>query len=166
MHVKGNRRRGKNNSSNPAAYYKEKITFKNPARKGYVFKGWYSDKKFKKKVTKLTAAAKGNKTLYAKWEKVSVGKTAITALKNSSKGKAKLTFKAVSKAKGYEITYGTSKNLKKGSKVVSTKGKSLTLKNLQKKKTYYVKVRAYKLDSTGNKVYGKYSSVQSVKISK
>ena len=104
--------------------------------------------------------------MYAKWEKVSVGKTKITGLKNSSKGKAKLTFKAVRKAKGYEVVYGTDKKLKKESKAVSTKGKSLTLKNLQKKKTYYVKARAYQVDSAGNRVYGKFSSTEKVKISK
>ena len=157
---------GKNNPANPAAYYKERITFKNPTRKGYMFKGWYSDKRFKKKITKLAASTTGNKTLYAKWEKVSVGKTKITGLKNSAKGKAKLTFKAVRKAKGYEVVYGTDKKLKKGSKAVFTKGKSLTLKKLQKEKTYYVKARAYQVDSAGNRVYGKFSSTERVKISK
>ena len=37
---------------------------------------------------------------------------------------------------------------------------------LSKGKTYYVKVRAYKKDSTGAKVYGSFSSVKKVKISK
>ena len=39
-------------------------------------------------------------------------------------------------------------------------------KKLKKGKTYYVRVRAYKKDSTGRKVYGKYSKVMKVKITK
>lgn len=62
---------GKNAKKNPSAYtYKTStIKLKNPTRKGYVFKGWYLDKKFKKKVTVINKGSSGNKTLYAKWKK-------------------------------------------------------------------------------------------------
>lgn len=62
---------GKNAKKNPTAYtYKTStIKLKNPTRKGYVFKGWYLDKKFKKKVTAINKGNSGNKTLYAKWKK-------------------------------------------------------------------------------------------------
>ncbi|WP_217969346.1 InlB B-repeat-containing protein [Adlercreutzia caecimuris] len=57
--------KGKNHKSNPKKYGGT-ITLKNPTRSGYTFKGWYADRKFKKKVTKLTNK---NATLYAKWAK-------------------------------------------------------------------------------------------------
>ena len=62
---------GKNAKKNPTAYtYKTStIKLKNPTRKGYVFKGWYLDKKFKKKVTVINKGSSGNKTLYAQWKK-------------------------------------------------------------------------------------------------
>lgn len=62
---------GKNAKKNPTVYtYKTStIKLKNPTRKGYVFKGWYLDKKFKKKVTVINKGSSGNKTLYAKWKK-------------------------------------------------------------------------------------------------
>ena len=62
---------GKNAKKNPTAYtYKTStIKLKNPTRKGYVFKGGYLDKKFKKKVTVINKGSSGNKTLYAKWKK-------------------------------------------------------------------------------------------------
>ena len=41
-----------------------------------------------------------------------------------------------------------------------------TLSKLSKGKNYYVKVRAYKKDSTGAKVYGSFSGAKKVKISK
>ncbi len=43
------RNKGSNHKGNPATYYNQKVTLKNPVRKGYVFGGWYSDSKFKKK---------------------------------------------------------------------------------------------------------------------
>ena len=62
---------GKNAKKNPTAYTYKTLTIKlkNPTRKGYVFKGWYLDKKFKKKVTVINKGSSGNKTLYAKWKK-------------------------------------------------------------------------------------------------
>ena len=36
-------------------------------KKGYTFKGWYSDPKFKKKVTKIAAGSTGSRKLYARW---------------------------------------------------------------------------------------------------
>ncbi|WP_217952849.1 InlB B-repeat-containing protein [Adlercreutzia caecimuris] len=57
--------KGKNHKSNPKKYGGT-ITLKNPTRSGYTFKGWYADRKFKKKVTKVKNK---NVTLYAKWAK-------------------------------------------------------------------------------------------------
>ncbi|MBR1629784.1 MAG: InlB B-repeat-containing protein, partial [Lachnospiraceae bacterium] len=60
---------GKNNKGNPAYYEitSATITLKNPSRKGYAFKGWYTDSKFKKKATGIKKGSTGNKTFYAKW---------------------------------------------------------------------------------------------------
>lgn len=61
--------RGTNSRSNPASYtvVSRTIVLKNPVRKGYTFKGWYSDPKFKKKVTKIAAGSTGSRKLYARW---------------------------------------------------------------------------------------------------
>ena len=60
---------GKNNAKNPSGYYETTatITLKNPTKTGYTFKGWYSDSKFKKKVTKIKKGSTGARKLYAKW---------------------------------------------------------------------------------------------------
>ena len=62
---------GKNNKKNPKTYKITSKTIKlsNPSKKGYVFKGWYCDKKFKKKVTVIEKGSTGKVTLYAKWAK-------------------------------------------------------------------------------------------------
>ena len=61
--------KGTNSRSNPAGYTvrSRTIVLKNPVRKGYTFKGWYSDPKFKKKVTKIAAGSTGSRKLYARW---------------------------------------------------------------------------------------------------
>lgn len=120
--------KGKNNDQNPEYYYNQKVNLKAASKKGYAFKGWYTDSKYTKKITTIAKNSKKNITVYAKWEKVVVKKGAVKK----------------------ETVTGTSK----------------TLSKFSKGKNYYVKVRAYKKDSTGAKVYGSFSSAKKVKISK
>lgn len=157
---------GANNKDNPSTYSTADVTLNNPTRKGYSFAGWFTDKNFKDKITKITAAEQKDLILYAKWKKVTVGKVSVKSLKYTGGKKAALKIKKVNGASGYEILYGTSKSLKKGSKTTTTKQTKVTLKKLKKNKAYYVKVRAYKIDSTNSKVYGKYSGTHKVKIRK
>lgn len=164
--VRYNLNGGTNNGGNPSTFYGNTTKLLNPTRRGYIFKGWYSDKGLKKRVTQITARNVGNTTFYAKWKKVSVGKTTITSFANKSRKKALVKYKAVSGASGYEIVYSTDKKVKKNRTTVKAKAKSRTLKGLKKGKTYYVKVRAYQTDSTGQVVYGKYSAIKKVKIKK
>lgn len=73
-------------------------------------------------------------------------------------GEITVTSKAAG-ASGYQVAYSTSKN--KGYKIV-TSGSKKTISKLKKKKTYYIKVRAYKTVN-GKKIYGSYSAVKKVK---
>ena len=156
---------GKNNSANPTIINGSRIILKNPTRAGYIFKGWYKDNY--KKITEIPAGYNYHTmNLVAKWEKVTVGKPVITSFYNRSGKKAVLKYKGVSKASGYQIVYSTNKKLKKKCTTITTKSKNYTLKKLAKKKTYYVKVRAYRIDSTGKKIYGRYTGVRKVRINK
>ena len=158
--------KGKNNASNPSTYYGKKVTLKNPSRKGYAFAGWYTDAKFKKKITSISNSAKSDYILYAKWTKVKVAKASLTSAKNSKSKQILLKYKKVSGAKGYEISYSTDKKFKKAVTKKNTAKTSYTISKLKKGKIYYVRIRAYKMDSKGKKVYGKYSSMKKVKVSK
>ena len=158
--------KGKNNASNPSTYYGKKVTLKNPSRKGYAFAGWYTDAKFKKKITSISNSAKSDYILYAKWTKVKVAKASLTSAKNSKSKQILLKYKKVSGAKGYEISYSTDKKFKKAVTKKNTAKTSYTISKLKKGKIYYVRIRAYRMDSTGKKVYGKYSSMKKVKVSK
>lgn len=144
------------------------IALPKATRKGYTFAGWYTESSYKTKVTALKKGTTGNKTLYAKWTKVSKpSKPTISSLKNAkSKQMSVKLKKKVSGAKGYEMVYATNKKFTKSKKTVRFTAITKTVKSLKKGKTYYVKVRAYKLDSTNSRVYGKYSSVKKVTIKK
>ena len=63
---------GTNSGKNPTSYYvtSKTVKLKAPKKNGYVFQGWYTDKKYKKKITKIKKGSVGNLTLYAKWKKI------------------------------------------------------------------------------------------------
>ena len=61
---------GVNSSQNLNQYTIDTVfVLKAPVRTGYVFKGWYSDKYYKTKVSRISKGSIGNKVFYAKWEK-------------------------------------------------------------------------------------------------
>ncbi len=133
-------------------------------RKGYLFKGWYTERNGGVKMSYYTRVTK-SQTLYARWETVTKPKKAvISSLKKRGKGKFLVKYRKISGSDGYEICYSTSKKFKSSVKKANTYSLSKTVKGLKKKKNYYVRVRAYKKDSTGNKVYGSYSKTKKVKV--
>jgi hypothetical protein len=93
------------------------------------------------------------------------GKPTISSVKNSSSKCLTVKLKKVSGAAGYEVQYSTSSKFSSGVKTVNITSTSTTVKGLTKGKKYYVRVRAYKTDKQG-KLYGSYSAVKSLKISK
>lgn len=136
----------------------------NPKRSKYTFAGWYTDSKLTK-AWDFNTKIKSGKTLYAKWKKISLKKAVISKVQNVSGKKIKVTVKKVSGADGYQIQYSTKSNMKSAKTVTSSKT-TTTISKLSKGKKYYVRVKAYKKDSTGKKVAGKWSKVKNFKVSK
>ena len=91
-------------------------------------------------------------------------KVKLTSAKNGKGKKLTVKWKKVTGAKGYQLQYAMNKKFKK-KKSVQTKKTKYTIKKLKKKKTYYIRVRAYKMNGR-KKVYGKWSTVKKVKIKK
>lgn len=87
----------------------------------------------------------------------------LKACRNTAAKKLVVQYSKSKNATGYNIAYSTSKKFKT-SRTVNSKKAKVTLKKL-KKKTYYVRVRAYKLES-GKKYYSAWSNVKKVKIRK
>ena len=134
------------------------LNLSTPVKKKYVFKNWLASNG-----TVVTADTRINSdmTVNANWEKVTVAKAKIKKLSAGKKiAKVKVTCAG---AKGIEVKYSVKKSLK-SSKKKSISGKSLTITKLKTGTKYYVKARAYKLDSAKKKVYGKWSKAKSVVV--
>lgn len=112
------------------------------------------------KTTQKTKTSKTNKTTQKK-----IAKASIKKLKNKKSKKVIVQINKIKNVNGYQIVYANNKNFKKASTVMTTKT-NCTIKKLKKKKTYYIKVRAYKKTASGKKTFGAYSKVMKIKISK
>ena len=85
-------------------------------------------------------------------------------LKSSARGKMTVSWSTAKSVSGYEIQYSRSKKMK-NAQSLTIKGKTtqVTLKNLAKKKNYYVRIRTYKT-TNGKKYYSTWSTVKTVKV--
>lgn len=93
-----------------------------------------------------------------------IGKTAVKKVASTRKKQAKVTWKKVSGADGYQIQYSLKKTMKNAKvKNVSGGGKSATVLKKLKSKQYYVRVRAYRTEN-GKRIYGAYSKINRVKV--
>lgn len=94
----------------------------------------------------------------------SIAKPKLNSAKSTSKKKIKASWSKVGGASGYQVMWSTYKNFSKNykTKSVTSKYLSKTVTAAQSKKTYYVRVRAYKTIN-GKKVYSQWSSTKKVK---
>ncbi len=117
----------------------------------------------------ITITAAATRQYNAATKKITITvKPKQTAGLKVKKGKKRMTvsWKWDKKATGYQITYAQNKKFKKGKKNITiSKNKTVkrTIKKLKARKTYYVKVRAYKKVGK-TKIYGAYSKVKKVKV--
>lgn len=73
------------------------------------------------------------------------------------------SFKKVN-ATGYQYQWSTHRNFKSNFLTKNTKSTKVTIKTAQSRRRYYVRVRAYKTEQGGKKIYGKWSNVKRVKV--
>lgn len=154
---------GTNNPENPLALGEENVVLKQPTKAGYTFEGWYTDAKYTNKITELSVESTSNYILYAKWEKIMVTSTSITSLVSSGTTGLALEFNKASGATGYEISYCKTATFISGVATKEVTDTKVTLDKLESGQTYYVRVRAYAVDSTGAKIYSFYSAVKNCK---
>lgn len=95
-----------------------------------------------------------------------VKKPKASAITSLSKGKKQFTakWKKVSGVKGYQLQYSTSSKFKSATTRTYERASltKATIKKLKSKKTYYVRIRTYKM-SGGKKVYSSWSKAAKVK---
>ena len=105
---------------------------------------------------KAEEAAKKKAQQEALKKKYTPSKTSIKSIKKLKKNQAKLTWKKIKNATGYEVYQSMKKN--SGYKKVTYKAGKL-----KKKKTYYFKIRTYR-KAGGTTYYGNYSNVKKMKV--
>ena len=97
-----------------------------------------------------------------------VNRPALSSVTNSAASVITAKWTTIARVNGYQIKYSMSKTFASGNGIVSSNDRNANSKrigNLMKGKTYYVKVRAYKL--VGNGVYwSEWSPVRTVRISR
>ncbi len=74
----------------------------------------------------------------------------------------KASWQYISGSSGYQVICSRSRKFSKKKKIY-TKGTSVKIRRLKRKKTYYVKVRAYTVKN-GKRVYGKWSKVKKCRV--
>ena len=139
-----------------AAY--DRLTAGQKRRFAGLYGNWYTDtlKDAVAMIEKLQsetdlATEKYNSAVRAAKAKA-VTKLKIKVLKGR---KARISWKAVKGAAGYQVVYGTKKNFKKARKIIVKKGtvKKVNIKKLKAGKKYYVKVRpVIKVRNTNGKM--------------
>ena len=114
---------------------------------------------------KITAIVGGNEGARSEPYKVVTNPRKVQTKLAKSTKKRKITFKwKKTTGTGYQYQWSTSKNFKKNYLTKTTKKTSVTISTSKSRKTYYVRVRAYKTHSNGKKYYGKWSTVKKVKV--
>lgn len=164
-HLKGGKLDDEDNA--PYDYHTDggNVTLPKAYKKGYIFKGWYTDASCTgKKITVITSQYARDLDLYAKWVSAKPEEVEIaSAMGNSQALTIQLT--KVKRAVNYQIYISTNKNFTKGNVIkydLKTK-KKLTIPELGKG-TYYIKARAGAYDELKNICYGPYGKIAKVTI--
>ena len=93
-------------------------------------------------------------------------KTSITGISNRTAGKLVLTWKKAKSADGYEIyrRAGTTNPYVRAAVIKSGSTTKYTNAKLKKGHTYYYRIRSYRYDENGRKIYSGWSTVKKQKV--
>lgn len=144
---------------------KVKVTYKGKTLSSKYYTVVYKNNK---NIGTATVTVKGKGT-YKKCSgkatfKIALKKSTLSSLKTGKKS-ATLSWKKITGSTGYQIQYSTSKNFAKAKtvKIAGAGKRSTTIKKLTSKKTYYVRIRAYKIVNKKT-VYGAWSVSKKVVV--
>lgn len=133
----------------------------NFAKEDYLFEGWYTEPVGGERIWAGMICNK-DITLYAHWRLVFCGMTHDLNAKSWKKGCLTINWDVIlTKVNGYEVAISTDK--KNWNTSVGPFSRIKYYTGLKSRKTYYIKVRGFRYDSTGKKIYGAWSKVISAK---
>lgn len=134
------------------------------SKDNYKADGLTAGKAYKFKVSAVINGQEGTRSDGIK-ATVRPKKVSLKSAKNTSKRKISVKWSKTT-ADGYQIQWSTKKSFSSDYKsVIVSKGSqtSKTIKTSKSKRTYYVRIRAYK-NENGTRIYGSWSSVKAVKV--
>lgn len=138
---------------------------KNPAKKATltVIVGTGTEEPSTTKKEEGSASGETTVTVPGTTKKVKISRPVIKKV-SAGKKKFSVTFKSGKNRDGYQIAYCLNKKFKRGVKKhwVKKSAVKVTVSKLKKKRTYYIKIRAYKKVGK-KKVYGSWSKVRKIK---
>jgi uncharacterized repeat protein (TIGR02543 family) len=137
-----------------------------PTRSNYKFLGWYTAASGGRQISaSMKLVTNKNHTLYARWSVIKPGAVKSAKAVIAAATKVKLTWASVPGAKGYEIYRAASKKGKytKLATIKKVKTKTYTDKKVRAGKTYYYRIKAYKVIDKKN-VYGANSKTVNRKV--
>lgn len=108
----------------------------------------------------------GNTPVYppaANAENITVARAKLKTVKRINAKKAKIKIKKQKGVKGYEILIARNKKFTSGRRTITFAKTQKIITRLKKRKVYYIKVRAYKINAQGQKIYGAYSAIKKIK---
>lgn len=142
-------------------------TVANAVKNSYTVKKLKAGTNYRFRIRSYVAV--NGKKYYSGWTTLSTAtkpnKVSIKKPTTNSKHQIKVKWNSVSACSGYQVQFSRKKNFSSviATKTVSGRTKtSYTGKNFTKGRTYYVRVRAYKIVN-GTKYYGAWSRVKSIK---
>ena len=95
---------------------------------------------------------------------IKLSRPEIAKLTSPSAGRMYVKYSNFSNATGYEVQYALNTAFTKGKRTVKVASYNKSFTGMQKGKVFYVRVRAYAIYGSGNKVYSPWSIVKQVKI--
>lgn len=117
--------------------------------------------------TKKPSASSGTQDASSETSTKSSAPKAVKGLRivNQKPLKLIITWLSETTVKGYEVQYAMDKKFTRSLKKKTVKTTYCTVKKVKRSKTYFVRVRAYKLQGT-KKIYSKWTKVKKIKVKK
>lgn len=117
--------------------------------------------------TKKPSASSGTKDASSETSTKASAPKAVKGLRivNQKPLKLIITWLPETTVKGYEVQYAMNKKFTRSLKKKTVKTTYCTVKKVKRSKTYFVRVRAYKLQGT-KKIYSKWTKVKKIKVKK
>ena len=97
--------------------------------------------------------------------RIAGGKITFSSAKNVSGKKIVVSYKSSKACTGYEFSFASKKDFS-DQKTKLVKKKTIQISGLKKGKTYYVRVRGYRIDVYGNHYYTPYSKTKKITVKK